>query len=126
MLAEEVRCQIDCREGRADAGARRLDNGPSPFEEADVTREGEVLEVVGIAVVGLEERRGGEDLAGWSQDSVHLGYSDVGLLKVLKNCLAVNSVDRAAAKWKVVCVANDMHIRERKDVEVEDARVDEG
>jgi hypothetical protein len=69
------------------------------LEQSPVAIQREVLKVIGIRVVGLKERGGGEDLAARLKDSVHLRNSKPWLLQVLEDSFTVHRSYRGVRKW---------------------------
>ena len=102
----------------ADAGAGLEDAKSRAPEQVFMALQGEVLVVVGVAVVGLKERRPGEDQPPRLQDAVHLGDRLMRGVEVLDHRLTVDRLDARVGVRHVVGVRNHVHVRERADVDV--------
>jgi hypothetical protein len=104
--------------GRPYAGSCGDYRKPGSLKQAPVTGQSEVLEMVGVAVKYLDERRGDECQAPRPQGSKHLRYGVLRKLQVLKNRLAVKGVDRAFGIGKGIGVRHDVNIGKSANVEV--------
>jgi hypothetical protein len=77
-----------------------------------MTNECKVLIVAGIAVKGLEKRRGRKDLPAGLENTPHLTNGDVRVFQVFQHRLAMDGRYRTCPERKQVCVGDDVHIRQ--------------
>ena len=123
MLARPIRGEVDEREGGSDARTAVDHVESRARDERRVSGESEVLEVVRVAMKGLEEWSGREDIATRPQDAKHLGDRFRGSFEVFEDGLAVKGADCSSGEGKVVSVPHDIHVRERRQVQVQEAGV---
>ena len=123
VLARPVGGDVDERKGGSDARAAVHYLEPRTSEERRVSGKSEVLEVVRVAVEGLEEWRCRKHETTRPQHAKHLGDRVLGSLEVLEDGLAVQSADGRRREGKVVRVPDDVHVREQSQVQVQEAGV---
>lgn len=85
--------------------------------------QGEVLKVVGVTMKDLQEGRRGENITTGSQHSEHFGNCSIWSLEVLENRFAVEQADALRGERKTVRIPDDIHVRERGEIQVEETRV---
>lgn len=83
-----------------------------------------VLEVVRVSVKRLKKGGRGKHASARFENSEHLGHRMFGVYEVLQNRLAVKRADARLGKWEVVCIADDVHVRKRGEIQVEELLVD--
>ena len=86
--------------------------------------QGEVLEVVRVSVKRLKKGGRGKHACARFENSEHLGHRLFGMHEVLQNRLAVKRPDARLGKWEVVSIADDVHVRKRGEIQVEELLVD--
>lgn len=115
--------EVTHSKGRAYAGSCGDYRKSGSLKQAPVTGQSEVLEMVGITVKNLNERRGDECPAPWPQGSKHLCYGVLRKLQVLQNRLAMKRVDRALGIGKRIGVSHDVYVGKSANVEIDQSRM---
>lgn len=132
--ADQTRCILG-DEGRDDRahGPGGSDAYPAfehlearPFEQALLSEMREVLEVGGIAVERLKERRADVREPRGLHHAKQLAGGVVGILEMLEHRLAMHSGDAAVRERQTMRVADHIDILIRPDVEIRDAGVRAG
>ena len=87
-------------------------------------RQRKVLEVVRVSVKRLKKGGRGKNAGARFENSEHLGHRMFGVQEVLENRFAVKRADTRFGKGELVCIADDVHVRKRGEIQVEETRVD--
>lgn len=83
----------------------------------------EILKVIRVSVESLKKRSRRKDVTGWPERSKHFGNCSLRLLEVLEKRLAVEHPDARCCERKNVRIRDDVHVRERREVQIQKARV---
>jgi hypothetical protein len=124
VLACPVRRQVDQSERRTHTRAAVDHFKPGALEKGSMTRERKILEVVRVSVKRLKKGCRGKNAGARFENSEHLGHRMFGMHEVLENRLAVKRAETRLGKWEAVCIADDVHVRKRGEIQVEEMRVD--